>query len=92
MSDIVISVENLQARYGANTVLDQVSLNIERGSSFALLGPNGAGKTTLLSILSTLRRPMAGAPPSPVPMWCASRARRGARSAWCSRIRASTTG
>ena len=60
MPDTVISVEDLHASYGANTVLDQVSLSIERGSSFALLGPNGAGKTTLLSILSTLRRPDGG--------------------------------
>ena len=55
-----ISTENLHASYGDKTVLDQVTLNIERGSSFALLGPNGAGKTTLLSILSTLRRPDGG--------------------------------
>ncbi|HEV2513854.1 MAG TPA: ABC transporter ATP-binding protein [Devosia sp.] len=57
---IAISVDALSARYGVNTVLDNVSLEIARGSSFALLGPNGAGKTTLLNILSTLRKPDGG--------------------------------
>lgn len=59
-SAIAISVDELSARYGTKTVLDRVSLEIARGSSFALLGPNGAGKTTLLSILSTLRKPDGG--------------------------------
>ncbi len=59
-SAIAISVDALSARYGGNTVLDNVTLEIRRGSSFALLGPNGAGKTTLLNILSTLRRPDGG--------------------------------
>ena len=57
---IAISVEKLSAAYGGKTVLDEVTLQIPRGTSFALLGPNGAGKTTLLNILSTLRRPDGG--------------------------------
>ncbi|MDC9823332.1 ATP-binding cassette domain-containing protein [Devosia sp. ZB163] len=57
---IAISVEKLSAAYGGRTVLDEVTLQIPRGTSFALLGPNGAGKTTLLNILSTLRRPDGG--------------------------------
>ncbi|MGH6760960.1 MAG: ABC transporter ATP-binding protein [Phyllobacterium sp.] len=49
-----IEVENLSHAYGEKIALDNVSLRIERGASFALLGPNGAGKTTLLNILCTL--------------------------------------
>ncbi len=60
LSTIAISVDGLSAAYAGKTVLDNLTLEIRRGSSFALLGPNGAGKTTLLNILSTLRRPDGG--------------------------------
>jgi len=41
-------------------VLDNIDLQIERGSVFGLLGPNGAGKTTLLKMMSTLLLPDRG--------------------------------
>lgn len=55
-----ISVVDVSAAYGGKLALNHVSLDIERGASFALLGPNGAGKTTLINILCTLRRPDGG--------------------------------
>lgn len=39
-------VSHLQKRYGARTVVHDVSLRVEPGSVVGLLGPNGAGKTT----------------------------------------------
>lgn len=42
------------------TVLDNVSLHVERGEFIAITGESGAGKTTLLSILGTLLRPEGG--------------------------------
>lgn len=56
----MIRVEGLMKRFNRLTALDGVSLNVQKGESFALLGPNGAGKTTLVRILSTLLRPTAG--------------------------------
>lgn len=50
-----VRVEDLSLKYGGHVALDNVSLSVERGSSFALLGPNGAGKTSLISVLATLR-------------------------------------
>ncbi len=41
-------------------VLNQVNLNIPKGSLFGLLGPNGAGKTTLLSILTGITPKTSG--------------------------------
>lgn len=60
MSEFAVVVDDVSASYGPKAVLDQVSLTIPTGSSFALLGPNGAGKTTLVNILCTLRRPDKG--------------------------------
>src|SRR5690242_16131674 len=40
LSAIAISVDGLSAAYAGKTVLDNLTLEIRRGSSFALLGPN----------------------------------------------------
>ncbi|MBD8065430.1 ABC transporter ATP-binding protein [Devosia sp. PTR5] len=58
--DAAIVVSNVTVSYGAKRALDDVSLTVPAGASFALLGPNGAGKTTLISVLCTLRRPDRG--------------------------------
>ena len=44
----------------AKTVLEGISLDIDREEIFGLLGPNGSGKTTLISIFSTLIYPEEG--------------------------------
>ncbi|MBA1145581.1 ABC transporter ATP-binding protein [Ectothiorhodospiraceae bacterium WFHF3C12] len=58
----MISIRHLSKRYpgGRRPALDDVSLDIQRGSIFGLLGPNGAGKTTLLSVLAGLLRADSG--------------------------------
>lgn len=60
-SGIAVDIRNLSKTYpGDVKALDDVSLEIPRGSFFGLLGPNGAGKTTLISLLGGLVRPTAG--------------------------------
>ena len=54
------SLTDVVKRYGANTALDHVSLDIEPGKVTALLGPNGAGKTTAISLLLGLAAADAG--------------------------------
>jgi ABC-2 type transport system ATP-binding protein len=53
-------VRRLGRRRERRIVLDDIDLQIERGSVFGLLGPNGAGKTTLLKLMSTLLLPDRG--------------------------------
>ena len=60
MSKPVLEVINLSKRYGPNTALNGVTLEVHEGEVFGLLGPNGAGKTTLLSIISCLQEQTAG--------------------------------
>lgn len=51
MNDKLIC-NNLIKTYGKKAVLQDVTLELERGKIYGLIGRNGAGKTTLLSILS----------------------------------------
>lgn len=45
---------------GAVPVIDDVSLQVERGDAVAIMGPSGCGKSTLLYMLGALERPTAG--------------------------------
>ncbi|HHW01594.1 MAG TPA: ABC transporter ATP-binding protein [Thermoanaerobacterales bacterium] len=47
-----ISIENVVKKYGSNTVIHNLTLNISDGELFTLLGPSGCGKTTLLRMIA----------------------------------------
>jgi branched-chain amino acid transport system ATP-binding protein len=51
MSTPVLSVRDLEKRFGGVVATDRVDLDVERGEIHALIGPNGAGKTTLVAQL-----------------------------------------
>lgn len=57
---VVLRAEGLVKRYGQTLAVDDVDLEIRKGSIFGVVGPNGAGKTTTLSVLTGLLRPDAG--------------------------------
>ena len=50
----MVEVQHVYKRYGAKTVLNDVSLSLKRGVLTSFIGPNGAGKSTLLSVISRL--------------------------------------
>lgn len=56
----MISVEQVDARYGDVLVVDGVTIDLPSGGVTALVGPNGAGKSTLLSVMARLMKPTAG--------------------------------
>jgi ABC-2 type transport system ATP-binding protein len=55
-----IQTENLTKRFGAKTVVDDVSFRVEPGTVTGFLGANGAGKTTTLRLLTGLSQPDGG--------------------------------
>ena len=59
-SDGVLVVKNLTKRFGANVVLDNVSLTIEKSKTTVVIGPSGCGKTVLIKHLVVLLRPNSG--------------------------------
>jgi len=60
LKDIVLSIQGLTKRYGSITAVNNLDLEIERGSVFGILGPNGSGKTTTLGALLDVIRPDSG--------------------------------
>lgn len=70
-----LAVYNLGKRYGARTVVHDVSLNLRQGEAVGLLGPNGAGKTTVFYMITGLVKPdkgvitIDGTDVTPLPMY-----------------------
>lgn len=56
----ILEIKNVVKTYGNYTALNNVSLNIPKGSIYGLLGPNGAGKTSLIRIINQITLPDAG--------------------------------
>ena len=57
----MIHTESLTKRFGDNTAVDCLDLDIAQGEFFCFLGPNGAGKTTTIKMLTGLMKPTSGA-------------------------------
>jgi spermidine/putrescine transport system ATP-binding protein len=55
-----LRIENVGKRFGDNTVLASVSLDVAQGEFLTLLGESGSGKTTLLRILAGFEEATAG--------------------------------
>jgi len=60
VKDIVLSIDQLTKHYGSIHAVNDLDLQIERGSVFGILGPNGSGKTTTLGIVLDIIRPTRG--------------------------------
>lgn len=56
----MIKIDKVSKTYGKEKIVDNISLEIKKGSVFGFLGPNGAGKTTTIKMLVGLSKPSEG--------------------------------
>ena len=57
----MLSAQHLVKAFAGRRVIEEVTLQLQRGEVVGLLGPNGAGKTTTFQMLTGMIRPDAGA-------------------------------
>lgn len=55
-----LNVDSVTKSFGANTVVKQFSLSVERGEFVSFLGPSGCGKTTVLRMIAGFETPSSG--------------------------------
>jgi ABC-2 type transport system ATP-binding protein len=60
MMDYVLQTQHLRKTYGKFVALDDLTLNVPKGSIYGMVGRNGAGKTTLIRIITGLNMPSNG--------------------------------
>ena len=60
MSDVILSVKDLQVSYGGIEAVKGISFNVPEGKIVTLIGANGAGKSTTLKAIAGLVKPSAG--------------------------------
>jgi branched-chain amino acid transport system ATP-binding protein len=60
LSTIILETRSLRKEFGGLVAVEDVSLQIERGSTHSIIGPNGAGKTTYFNLLTGRYRPTRG--------------------------------
>ena len=58
--DSILEFKNITKKYGSKVALDDITLEVPKGSIVGLLGPNGSGKTTLLKLATGLLQPTTG--------------------------------
>jgi branched-chain amino acid transport system ATP-binding protein len=60
MSAPILRVDRVSRNFGGLRALNEVTLEIPRGSIFALIGPNGSGKTTMFNVVTGGLAPTTG--------------------------------
>jgi zinc transport system ATP-binding protein len=61
MSDALLELKQISVKIAARTIIENVSLQLQRGEIITVIGPNGAGKSTLLRVALGLLAPTTGA-------------------------------
>ena len=57
---IILQAENITKKYGSQTIIQNINIELHKGELVSLLGVSGSGKTTLFHVLSGLTDPQEG--------------------------------
>ncbi|ASI94673.1 ABC transporter ATP-binding protein [Vibrio rotiferianus] len=60
MTEYAIQAENVVKKFGDFTAINNITLNVPKGSIYGFLGPNGCGKSTTIRVLTGLLSPSEG--------------------------------
>ncbi|HFQ5401775.1 TPA: ATP-binding cassette domain-containing protein [Vibrio vulnificus] len=60
MVEYAIQAQNVVKKFGDFTAIDNITLNVPKGSIYGFLGPNGCGKSTTIRVLTGLLSPSEG--------------------------------
>ncbi len=58
--EIILQTQKLSKRFKGFVAVDDVNLEVRRGTIHGLIGPNGAGKTTVFNLLTRFLKPSGG--------------------------------
>jgi len=59
-NDLILTTSGLTKNFGGLIAVNDVSIDVERGSIKAIIGPNGSGKTTLFNLITGALSPSSG--------------------------------
>ncbi len=60
MSEAILKIENIQAKYGEFIAVQGASLEVPKGKVISIIGSNGAGKSTLMDCVAGIHKPSGG--------------------------------
>ena len=60
MSEPILKVEGVQAKYGDFVAVEEATLDVPQGIIVSVIGANGAGKSTLMDTIAGVHKPTAG--------------------------------
>ncbi|MDF5044030.1 ATP-binding cassette domain-containing protein, partial [Vibrio parahaemolyticus] len=60
MTEFAIKAEKVVKKFGDFTAINNITLNVRKGSIYGFLGPNGCGKSTTIRVLTGLLSPSEG--------------------------------
>ena len=59
-NELALRIENVEARYDDQLILNNISFSVESGEVVALVGPTGVGKSTIADLVGSLQQPTSG--------------------------------
>ncbi len=60
LAEIILNVQDLQIGFGSKVVIEEVNLDLRKGSIVSLIGPTGSGKTTFLRSINRMNDKVSG--------------------------------